>query len=617
MSQSLMKKQDFVRSGFTLVELLIATTITLLILLTMLRAFVVTSNEIKVGRNRIISAERVQKAADLIREDLSKLSVPLATKGAEVQEKGYFLYVDGPLRDQSTLLDVGLNSTVGDLDDVLMFTAVSKGRPFKGRFDNVIIESQAAEIIYWTELVRDENGNGFADYGDQVRLYRRVLLVRPDLSAEEISDAMQSSLAGEIAPIKKGDLAADYARNYYYNNDVSISSISITDGRAADSELKFPDVFANSLASLSRLENRTCHFSWDSNGVSSPRQPFPYVLYRSSSNPTKVASWTVLAKAGNNGSVVNAVPTFPALNQSPLGIDHNLARDSSDVPPVNHRVPVTLHDLQYAVSFVYDEQGNRLRPQAVPIEGFSVLENTLAFDVKVFDPDVPVYTSPFSQTSIKPDNPGYIQAINGAANFNFAGFGAFVDLGCFRFQENQIAATRVNDSVDIDRTSTIDSNGSFENRHPTFCYWGFREVEEFTSASSEFENKVENGILRPFMYRNPTFISGRRFSFSQIMGPTYTTYPGDYYESNLIDENINEILDEGTDGVPEVGLNGNPVGTGNANTYLDRDAIPPYDAPVRAIKIVIRTGSFNADSQVISATDQIIQRSVEISTRGK
>jgi hypothetical protein len=94
---------------------------------------------------------------------------------------------------------------LGDIDDVLIFTARAKEKPYQGRvlgdpevrtagrtfyqsrFVTMpgreavhLIESNYAEIIWWTQW-DDVNGNGRRDPGE-VTLYRRVLLIRPDIT---------------------------------------------------------------------------------------------------------------------------------------------------------------------------------------------------------------------------------------------------------------------------------------------------------------------------------------------------------------------------------------------------------------------------------------------------
>jgi hypothetical protein len=127
----------------------------------------------------------------------------------------------------------------GDIDDVLMFTARSTGRPFVGRSPVGRIESHDAEIIYWTQF-NDSNSNLEIDFGE-LSLCRRVLLIRPDLSAAVMPTFTQ------LAP---ADL-----RNFYSSFDLSVHPAVTQDAMGNDIVILIP----NSLTDLARRENRIAH----------------------------------------------------------------------------------------------------------------------------------------------------------------------------------------------------------------------------------------------------------------------------------------------------------------------------------------------------------------------
>ncbi|PRW93245.1 hypothetical protein C7A07_27875, partial [Pseudomonas fragi] len=68
----------------------------------------------------------------------------------------------------------------GDTDDYLAFTIRSKGPSLVGQHLGNPVASSTAEVIWYTGF-DDENLNRVWDLGEQVFLYRRQLLVMPEL----------------------------------------------------------------------------------------------------------------------------------------------------------------------------------------------------------------------------------------------------------------------------------------------------------------------------------------------------------------------------------------------------------------------------------------------------
>jgi hypothetical protein len=132
------------------------------------------------------------------------------------------------------------DTSMGDFDDVLMFTVRSHGEPFVGRFQGTSIESQLAEVIWWINY-DDTDGNGSHDFGEPYMLYRRLLLIRPDLN-----------LSG----------AGGSERVFFNNNDVS-----------ARPDPSGAGMIANSLSDLTKRENRYAHRLLD---VGTPTFPFAF-----------------------------------------------------------------------------------------------------------------------------------------------------------------------------------------------------------------------------------------------------------------------------------------------------------------------------------------------------
>ncbi|MCM2371758.1 prepilin-type N-terminal cleavage/methylation domain-containing protein [Aporhodopirellula aestuarii] len=207
-------KKSFIRyrHAFTLVEMLIAMAITLLMMAAVARAFAFVGERVRDSRGSLALSSDLRDITTRLNDELRRCTVSLRPVGNnEPDPNGYFLYSEGPCTDATSALFGRYNSTIvdgstvaedsryGDIDDYLAFTAVAPpGSWFTGKvpayvLDSsvsdstpVVIRSKYAEIVYFTNPERDATGNVVDTDGnnlpDRLLLYRRVLLVRPDLN---------------------------------------------------------------------------------------------------------------------------------------------------------------------------------------------------------------------------------------------------------------------------------------------------------------------------------------------------------------------------------------------------------------------------------------------------
>ncbi len=126
------------RSGLTLVEVMIATTLTLLLMLALAQGFKTLSETVSEGRTKLALSDELRNLTAVLREDLDRCTVtreiPQTYPGP-----GYFKYYDGPMWDATGLQynytpgEPLLGSRFGDLDDIIMFTAqANPGEVFRG-----------------------------------------------------------------------------------------------------------------------------------------------------------------------------------------------------------------------------------------------------------------------------------------------------------------------------------------------------------------------------------------------------------------------------------------------------------------------------------------------------
>lgn len=169
-------------AAFTLVEMLVATAVTLILVFALSQTFAVIGESVAKGRAAIEISGSLRAVANRLQTDLDGRTCPVRPWIESTSGLGYFEYLEGAQYDLTALSS---DSTLGDVDDLLMFTAHSGDTPFVGHVQAGLggptLKSTTAEIIWWTELA-DLDGDGDWDAGEYFTLHRRCLLVRPDLN---------------------------------------------------------------------------------------------------------------------------------------------------------------------------------------------------------------------------------------------------------------------------------------------------------------------------------------------------------------------------------------------------------------------------------------------------
>jgi prepilin-type N-terminal cleavage/methylation domain-containing protein len=213
------------RQGMTLVEMLVATAITLIMIGLVAQLFGILGDSVSSSRAVIETNDQLRSVAHRLRGDLAGITVdpipPLRPESAS----GYLEIIEGPNNDFAVNYSGAAVITVpnGDCDDALLFTTQSQGDPFVGRFaGSQTIESPAAEVAWF--CVSTGTVSGVPLFG----LYRRQLLVTGLVGAGAFDTNNSIS----------GSLPAAYAAY-----DLSL--------RAEGANL-----FPNTLADLSKRENR-------------------------------------------------------------------------------------------------------------------------------------------------------------------------------------------------------------------------------------------------------------------------------------------------------------------------------------------------------------------------
>jgi prepilin-type N-terminal cleavage/methylation domain-containing protein len=562
--------------GFTLVELLVASTIGLIVMASLATLLGLFSRTASSTQAVIDVTHRLRVVGDRLRKDLAGVTCKVAPPVAPESDSGYFEIIEGPIQDAVTI-DAANNaitktSTDGDTDDGLLLTTRSTGEPFTGKYGDETIQSQTAEVAWFVS-----NGN----------LYRRQLLVAPYVPR----------LPFNLDETKTG------VNDFNMNGRVDVHWNWLALPTIANPTIKNPEVYSledlylfcdlsvrrdivpgplnafipNTLGDLTKPINRFRH-----------SVTFPHAFIRTGANRTPA---------------VTSVDRFSWV--PPLTFDEPL--------PTTSPVPASLPS----------RAGEDV-----------VLRNVLSFDVRVFDPDVPL-RQPVVSLPLQPGDPGYVTgtnivlstattaaAIQSTGTFNDSVFtmprGAYVDLGwglritpvpTIPFDiapaaiirrtappQSKLIDNRFPGSEDDNKDGDVLDTEGMANKEDLNNNFVIERYTTFQGNGMQVANAVNNSI------------------FSTLPSPTYDTW-STHYESNGInddseDKNANGVLDagedtngnnvldgdslidEGNDGIdqPTVDLNNDGVlePDGIPDDPAERETSPPYPVPLRGIEIRIR-----------------------------
>jgi type II secretory pathway component PulJ len=339
------------RSGYTLVEILVATTLTLILMTAVVAVFGGVGDGIAKSRRAMEQFDRLRTAAQQLRQDLQGVTVTLDGRPTRPEEnQGYFEYIEGGILSmpqgpktagapQAISGDTGTtqwDSSVGERGDILMFTTRNAARPFLGRYalsvdpSNPTLQSDVAEVAWFLR---------------GTTLHRRVLLVAPGVAQNQSFASLQRSSTN----------------SYYASNDISVRMVN---------SLLVP----NTLGDLTKRENRFAHVSY-APSYQPPINAFPFdarawgllglpTLYECSS-PTWIKNW-------KNGSTPPPPSTPPSMSQ---------AIDYWDSTSINKAFGISSGTASPDQYLTPSADGTRPADDVI-------LTNVIGFDVKVWEPAI-------------------------------------------------------------------------------------------------------------------------------------------------------------------------------------------------------------------------------------
>jgi prepilin-type N-terminal cleavage/methylation domain-containing protein len=354
------------KRAFTLIEMLVATAASVVLLGLVSQLFATLSEAVNNDRSITQLDAQLRSVRSALSKDLSGYTVPLKWSGqvgniimgsyptlepvAADVANGYFEYVEGPNTDtllfedqangytayvapwfdkSGNVLGPGPSSDdriVGDTDDVVLLTTQSFAEPFSGKVANRQIDSDYAEVA-WFCLPTPGTSNPVT-----YTLYRRQLLVMGYVNSEPFLSQQQR-------------IPYSGWSNYFDSYDVSCR-------REFVPALNAYYLIVNSLQDLAKRENRMLHDTRD----------------------ITVAGGKIDRAALQVPPVITDVPTYPHYSRVGRSVSES----------------------------IYDPSGSTRGGEDV------VMTNVLAFDVRAIESGC-VYkrTSNVSGVTLRPHDPGY------------------------------------------------------------------------------------------------------------------------------------------------------------------------------------------------------------------
>ncbi|MCC9601486.1 hypothetical protein LOC67_13095 [Stieleria sp. JC731] len=197
------------KDGFTILEVLIALTASLLLMLGLARAYKLLGDKITERQSEMDLSVRLRDVSIRLRDELRRATCEMTPPAKVSAGEGYLVYHEGPFTDSTTILGsvphpTPANTTyfpdsrVGDMDDFLAFTSRAKeGAPFMGFIPQGVLDavrfikgqmtaaeqsaytnvsgtqltpfySEVAEIAYWVSPEWVRNADGSLYYENQV-----------------------------------------------------------------------------------------------------------------------------------------------------------------------------------------------------------------------------------------------------------------------------------------------------------------------------------------------------------------------------------------------------------------------------------------------------------------
>jgi hypothetical protein len=578
-----------------------------------------------------------------LQTDLSNVTATMLPPRPATGDEGYFQYTEGPigpviipeLTNLATAAAVNsetneIDTTVGDNDDMLMFTVRSRDRPFVGRafrlrdplptetpdgsdsigdfkYQPLIVESYEAEVAWF---VRGRT------------LYRRVLLILPAFDAD-----VRAGAPG---------IQSNAASGYWLRNDLSVRRNgawaipnSLSDLTKPQNRFAHQTVHLDSSGTLTTGFPYHPHFTWDAqsypsaqttpNALTTPpgRLPLRRSTWAYLGLPTARETSYVNANDPAGGWVAGYLPPIPAWPQYSPPIP-NWPNAVSLTPRGRFDAWVSPHpwrEIDPVTGTVTltppPPPVNQPPPRylGVRIAEDVVLPNVIGFDVEAWDPAAPIVYDSARGVALMPGDPGYLPMLANSITATLTGT-----------SPNPYPRVSYGGYADLNYMCLLGPDDPDGNQLPLYPLYQARPIYRNAIAmTGETEPDFygagdwRSRIRGTDPYVNP---GGNPKDFSDaadwpppedLRPSVYDTW-SDHYERDGIDQNNNGVADEGSNGLdnPQNGLDDDLDGTvdeadepgvGIVDDDTEAETCAPYRVPLRGVRVKIRV--FEPDSRQV------------------
>jgi len=649
------------RHAYTLVEILTATVLMLIIMMAVTVIFANVTDSIGQSRSTLNMTQQLRSTVATLSQDLDNVTVVMSPPRHPRDGQGYFEYVEGPIgpivqpfqlylqnpsdpTSMAVLSNYSINSdregevngivpldvetTAGDIDDIIMFTVTSKGEPYTGLIGNTTQTANSAEIIWF---VRGRT------------LYRRVLLIKPEIDVRSVSpygfysdydlsvhktwdDATVTTTTPTTTqhrPVLKANSLADLTTpscRFAHHPDPR----AFTDPQPTPIPANVSGVFMNKGDSVRYMtEGKVYPFflrpwlgapipgtdRWVP-GLGLPilaESSTPYTQFPTNP-PNPTAPWPAGAAPWVAGDAIPSENAFGVDRTNPMLIQMPpLPASVEPSGPFDPWTPGREHpwtnvDPNTGAMAAY-------RVNATRVSDDVIMTNVIGFDVKAWDPNAPIFShttgNPLNpEVVVMPGDPGYIARLRTfQETVRIAGFastsglpptGAYVDLNYMakipRYADPSGRAYYP-DNPAVNTSGTLPPPIFARQGHPKSLAYG----TQWPYALGEHPYPPDYGpsyqkqpyeyfpaiydtwsLHYEYNYHGVSFVSDSPYDANRAPAPVPVGN-----EDRDTDGGGNQLYDEGTDGLDNDGASG-------VDDVGERETQPPYTAPLQGIQIRIR-----------------------------
>ncbi|MCX7426404.1 MAG: hypothetical protein NTW96_12375 [Planctomycetia bacterium] len=482
------------RSGYTLVEMMMSVLLALIMMVIVVQIFALVGRSVGDSRSALEMTSQTRSVASRLREDLQSLTVEPMPPARPEENPGYFEYIEGPIGPGVPPEAVALNTdekdaagvnflpdtTPGDTDDILMLTVRSRGEPFVGRVFVKTVGGEGEDPTGPFGVQRSAQ-SPLAEVAWFVRgrtLYRRVLLILPDLGLDlrqppapgdpwsytaslhyDTTTPPELGFYGNYYESRYKDVKDNRFKGFYNNFDLSVRLDKPIAGNPATWRY-----VPNTLADLTKPENRFAHQPWITNVGAVTGFPFSPHVYFDGSGAMRPSDWRFLGLPTLRECSHFLWPAADSLPNVVLGVaDPALPPNAYSQPRDlwNDPLPYTIVGPSPNTGGIDQETGTLRfdQPATTPpmfmgprVAEDVMLTNVIGFDIKAWDPNAPLLQKSGQAVVLAPGDPGYptlgpftaaqlakILNNNDQPTWTVVGRGAYVDLNYSQLPPAQFA----------------------------------------------------------------------------------------------------------------------------------------------------------------------------------